>query len=193
MQKIPTLFRRNPENMKLVTAEVTPGCEWVLAGEGRATAKLNGTCCRITIKHGEAVIWRRREIKANKPLPVGFESAGHDAATMKTVGWVPCNVDDPSDQYHYEGLENLGKDVEPGTYELVGPKVQGNDHGYERHELVRHGSIPIVSLYEIGKEFGLTHTTIWTYCTSGQLGHYEGIVWHHDDGRMAKIKKRDFE
>jgi hypothetical protein len=21
---------------------------------------------------------------------------------------------------------------------------------------------------------------------------YEGIVWHHPDGRMAKLKKRDF-
>lgn len=42
MQKIPTLFVRDPSNPKAVTAEVNPDCAWVLAGEGIATRKPGG-------------------------------------------------------------------------------------------------------------------------------------------------------
>jgi hypothetical protein len=38
MKKIPTLFQRD-ETRRYVTDVVTPGCEWVLAGEGRATPR----------------------------------------------------------------------------------------------------------------------------------------------------------
>ena len=32
-----------------------------------------------------------------------------------------------------------------------------------------------------------------TTCGSGSKGHVvEGIVWHHPDGRMVKIKRKDF-
>jgi len=27
---------------------------------------------------------------------------------------------------------------------------------------------------------------------SGDCFRYEGVVWHHPDGRMAKLKRRDF-
>lgn len=45
MRKIPTLFVREflPNHKILITDQVTPGCEWVLAGEGVATRKLDGT------------------------------------------------------------------------------------------------------------------------------------------------------
>ena len=41
------------------------------------------------------------------------------------------------------------------------------------------------------------HTTTFTLTPSGlkdwlSAPHYEGLVWHHPDGRMAKIKRRDF-
>jgi hypothetical protein len=32
MRKIPTLFRRDPDDMRHLLPEVVPGCEWVLAG-----------------------------------------------------------------------------------------------------------------------------------------------------------------
>src|ERR1043165_2461985 len=45
MKKIPSLFERNYETDRLVRDEVVPGCEWVLAGEGKATVKFDGTSC----------------------------------------------------------------------------------------------------------------------------------------------------
>lgn len=49
MKKIPTLFERIYENHRVVgiTPNVTPGMEWVLAGEGTATVKIDGSCCAV--------------------------------------------------------------------------------------------------------------------------------------------------
>jgi hypothetical protein len=47
VEKILTLFKRDYEGKRLVYDEVVPGAEWVAAGEGVATVKWDGTCCRI--------------------------------------------------------------------------------------------------------------------------------------------------
>ena len=39
MKKIPTLFVRNPANMKLVTSEPDPEAAWVLDGHGIPPAR----------------------------------------------------------------------------------------------------------------------------------------------------------
>ena len=45
MEKIPTVFvRDDATNRKHVRDEVHPACGWVLAGEGVATRKFDGTC-----------------------------------------------------------------------------------------------------------------------------------------------------
>jgi hypothetical protein len=68
MRKIPTLFRRDPDDLKHVLPEVNPGCEWVLAGEGVATRKFDGTCVRFDGKSW----WARREVKPGKVPPAAF-------------------------------------------------------------------------------------------------------------------------
>jgi hypothetical protein len=45
MRKIVSLFKRDYEGTRLVHDEAVPGAEWVLAGEGTATRKFDGTCC----------------------------------------------------------------------------------------------------------------------------------------------------
>ena len=122
MKKIPTLFERNHDGDHLVRDEVTPGCEWVLAGEGVATRKRDGTCCLV--KGGE--LFKRREVKKGKPEPKGFIAAGdRDKVTGKIQGWMPVT---PEDKRHVEAWANEGplRDLADGTYELVGPKVNGN-------------------------------------------------------------------
>ena len=44
MRKIPTLFKRTYDGSRIkgICDEVTPGLEWVLAGEGQATVKIDG-------------------------------------------------------------------------------------------------------------------------------------------------------
>jgi hypothetical protein len=176
MRKIPTLFQRDwTGDRSRVTRSVTPGCEWVLAGEGQATRKFDGTCCMVR----DGILYKRRELRRSETPPSTFEAVGVDEETGKTVGWVPVG-DDPEDQYYREAI-SLGL-PSAGTFELIGPKVQGNPERATRHELVRHGIIP-----EDDAPRNFDDLSSWL---AGR--DIEGIVWHHPDGRMAKIKGRDF-
>lgn len=180
MKKIPTIFVRdwNGDRSRVLN-ESNPDCGWVFAGEGRATRKLDGTCCMVR----NGLLYKRREIKPGGKEPADFELSGHDEETGKTVGWVPV-CDGPDDRYHREAFSQCD-DWADGTYELIGPKVQGNPEGALTSVLVRHGYGLADSLKDAPRDFdGLAK---WF---AGR--NIEGIVWHHPDGRMAKIKARDF-
>lgn len=181
MRKILTLFRRDPDDMRRVLPEVTPGCEWVLAGEGVPTRKLDGTCVMYAER---GFWWARREVKPGKQAPVDFVPVAFDETTGKRVGWVPMESSAFA-KWHAEAAKHPeGRDADwlPGTYELIGPKINGNPEGAEGHELHRHGVISLDDAprtLEGLREYLLAH-------------EFEGIVWHHEDGRMAKLKRRDF-
>ena len=178
MQKIISLFQRNYDGDRLVRDEVVPGAEWVLAGEGVATQKFDGTCCMLC----DGVLYKRYEVKSGKTPPANFEAASEvDPNTGKQQGWVPVG-DGPEDRWHREAIDNL--DVkEDGTYELCGPKVQGNPENLSRHYLIPHGCVRIPSAPR-------TFNELREYFP--RAGTMEGIVWHHQDGRMVKIKAKDF-
>jgi hypothetical protein len=175
MRKIVSLFKREYEGTRLVYDEVVPGAEWVLAGEGIATRKFDGTCCMVK----EGKLYKRYDATAGKTPPAGFSPAQDpDPATGHWPGWVPVS-DSPDDRWHREAF--TGKEPD-GTYELCGPKVQGNPDKFERHVLVPHGK-------ETLGDAPRTFDALKTYLESREI---EGIVWHHQDGRMVKIKRRDF-
>lgn len=176
MKKTPTIFKRNPDNMAEVVNEPNPACAWVFNGEGVPTRKYDGTCCRV--KNGE--LWKRRELKKGKAQPEGFELADYDETTGKTVGWMPV-TDSKEDRWHLEAFWD-GRWPD-GTYELCGPKVQGNPEGFERHVLVPHSEA--TQYDDVPRDFD----GIRDFLDSMDI---EGLVFHHPDGRMAKIKKRDF-
>lgn len=178
MKKIPTLFERDPEDRAHVLPIVTPGCEWVMAGEGVPTRKFDGTC---TMFDGDRW-WARREIKAGKPEPTGWVQSEADPITGKRVGWEPIEQSSFA-KFHAEALEGAPV-FEPGTYELIGPKINGDPEGWGIHSLIRHGVVELLNPNPI------TYETLSDSLT-GDF-RFEGIVWHHPDGRMAKLKKRDF-
>lgn len=183
MQKIPTVFVRDPDDRAHVLPEVTPGCEWVLAGEGRATRKWDGTC---TMLDDEGNWWARREVKPGKNIPPGYQIAEHDEVTGKLVGWEPM-AQSSFAKLHAEALPNSAAG-RPGTYELLGPKINGNPDGFEVHVLMPHGWERLserIAIEASPRDFdGLRN---WLLARE-----YEGIVWHHTDGRRAKLKAKDF-
>lgn len=204
MKKIPTLFVRDPEDMSRVLPEVHPDCQWVLDGEGEATRKIDGTCMAY-LDLGQDPNWTssgpqwwvRREIKPGKEMPHGFYPVDTDEVTGKTVGWFPAERDGRWTQIQealrlVDGMSDAGDAAPPtfriGTYELIGPKINGNPEKYPHHRLVNHDDTERI------KVFSLTYEGIRDTCTQvlTRLG-WEGIVWHHEDGRMAKIKVRDFK
>lgn len=174
MKKIISLYARNYEGNRRVRDEIVPGAEWVPAGEGVATRKYDGTCCMV--RNGK--LWKRYEVKKGKTPPENFEAANApDPNTGKQQGWVPVG-DGPEDKWHREAFD--GQD--DGTYELCGPKMQGNPECYESHVLIPHGK-------DILEDAPRTYEAIRKYLAEHPI---EGIVWHHPDGRMVKIKGGDF-
>lgn len=143
-------------------------------------------------------IWRDKT--DFKPAPDGWQAAESEPNkhTGHWPGWLVVRPDLPENQYHAEGyywLRSLFSDefsppaALDGTYELVGPKVQGNPYNLNNHELWKHGLDFRDSKSPINetppRDFdGLKEWFSRNVC--------EGIVWHHPDGRMVKIKRRDF-
>ncbi len=182
MQKIISLFKRNYDGNRQVFPEVVPGAEWVLQGEGYATRKYDGTCCMIK----DGILFKRYEVKKGKTAPEDFTDAGPvDPNTGKQQGWRPVGVG-PEDKYHR--LAFFGTE-EDGTYELLGPKIQGNPEGRKIPELIKHGCTMLPRMFVVNNSTEQQFNEIFEFL---KLMDIEGIVWHHKDGRMVKIKKKDF-
>ncbi len=191
MRKIPTVFVRDPAtNLRHVRDEVNPGCEWVVAGEGVATRKYDGTCALLRMGR----LYKRRELKPGQEKPILFEVVDEDPVTGKRVGWMPVDRDAAEDRYFVEALDrhlNNGETLRDGTYELVGPKVQGNPERFPAHTLIRHADAQILGEPAGDDPVPRDFAGLRAYLTDPEF-LYEGIVWHHPDGRMAKLKRRDF-
>ena len=173
MKKIPTLYLRTEDRRHVDTSKVNPACQWVLDGEGIPTRKFDGTCVMVD---DDGYVWTRREVKSGKQPPPGFRLVEIDPMTGKQFGWEP--YDQSGFRVQIEEALELGP-FSPGTYELCGPKVNGNPENFIVHRLVRHGALvlprwsPLTLLNECRK-YG-----------------WEGVVWHHPDGRRAKLKVKD--
>lgn len=182
MRKIPTVFVRDRAT-GYVTGDVTPGCEWVLAGEGVPTRKWDGTCVMLD---DDGAWWARREVKRDRTPPPGWVEVDADPATGKRFGW------EPIEQSPFVKFWREAPDVPPvgaaqfmpGTYELCGPKINGNPEGLRDHFLIRHGSRWHVAWVADADTAGLIDC-----CRARGI---EGVVWWHPDGRRAKLKVRDY-
>lgn len=204
MKKIKSLFKRDYEGTHLVYNEVVEGCEWVINGEGIPTQKWDGTCCMI--KNG--VLYKRYDRKLNKSacsrkkkgfkgpwtihdfkdLPKNWTPAQmFDPVSGHWPGWLPVG-EGPEDKYFREALESYvsqhGANPEEGTYELIGEKVGTNDEQIMGHVIIAHGE-DLTDMSGCPRDFdGIKE---WL-----EDKDIEGVVWHHKDGRMCKIKKKDF-
>ena len=183
MRKIPTLFERAWDgDRRYVLPAVVPGCEWVINGEGTPTRKYDGACFMFD---GD-FWWARREVKEGKAEPPGFALLGTDPETGKRMGWVPAGQSSFA-KVHAAVLARFDPSLttwRTGTYELCGPKVNGNPEGFTTDTLVIHEDA--LTLEDAPRDFdGLA---AWLHAHP-----YEGIVWHGGPGgAMAKIKRRDF-
>ncbi len=179
MKKIPTMFERDWEgDRSRVMDRPHPYCGWVFAGEGVATRKMDGTCCMVRGNR----LFKRRELRKGELVPANFEETDFDSETGKTVGWLPIG-EGPEDRWHREAFA-LGTSWKDGTYELIGPKIQGNPESAPSHWLVSHAATP-----DLSDDPPRSFDALANWLADQNI---EGIVFHHPDGRMAKIKLRDF-
>lgn len=204
MKKIPSLFKRNYGGDRLVYDEVVPASEWVLSGEGLATVKYDGTACLIS----ENKLYKRYDRKLTKRARrCHFDKEGN-RITIGPIpeldfkpapnGWMPCEDEpnentghwpgwvsvghEPEDKWHRQAWIMGGHNLPSGTYELVGPKIQNNPYCLESHQLWVHGGTKIFNAPR-------TYEKLCEWFTEHEV---EGIVWHHPDGRMVKVKRTDW-
>lgn len=187
MKKMPCLFVREFHDKRsfTITREVTPGCEWVIAGEGVGSRKWDGTACAII----EGVLYKRYDAKRDrktgeyKPPPAGAIPCDEpDEVTGHWPHWIRVG-DEPESQWirrAYEVSKAAGHDLSDGTYEACGQKIGGNEE-IEDHVLYRHGAHEIIC----GRDFDTLKLVL-------EFQRIEGIVFAHPDGRFAKIRRADF-
>lgn len=189
MKKMPTLFNRQFEVHRVIKVlpELNSNCEWVINGEGVATRKWDGTCTLIQ----DGKVFRRYDCKKGKNPPVGFIPADDpDPVTGHWPGWLQLDLDNPKGdtKFWIEAINNSFKGnlkcVPNGTYELCGPKINGNHEHFDKHVLIKHGT-------DILEDVPRSYDGIREYLESHMI---EGIVFHRNNESqdMCKIKRSDF-
>lgn len=192
MKKIISLFQRNYETDRLVRDELVPGADWAIEGLGIPTRKIDGTSCL----YQSGTLYKRYDAKAGKAPPAGFLAAQDpDPVTQHWPGWLAIG-DGPEDRWHREALALLQSqtaEIAEWTYELIGPKVQGNAEHVETHQLIRHGSEVLDDLLLLQHQGQLSFETIKEYLAAHPI---EGIVWWRTlddmDADKVKVKRKDF-
>lgn len=181
-KKIPTLFKRVfDDGAVYITKDVTPGCEWVLAGEGEATERVDGAA----VARIDGVWYKRFDAKDGRKIPAGSIacSAHRDPVTGHWPHWTPAELKNPSNRWLAAAIDNtpwIGE--EDGTFELVGRHIQGNPYGLDDDFLERHGRIKIKDFprdFDGMREYFRTH-------------FIEGVVFWMDGQPQCKIKRSDF-
>lgn len=181
MQKIPTLFKREFKNHQVVSVfdEITPGMEWVLAGEGIATEKFDGACCAII----NGVFYRRYDAKKGKKPPENaIPCCDPDPITKHWPHWIPVDFDLPENKWFVEAYQLHCMKGLDGTYEVIGPHFQGNPYKLKSDILVRHGC---KILEDVPRNFD----GIKEYLHKNNI---EGIVFWKNGKPQCKIKRSDF-
>lgn len=181
---MPTLFVREFNDRGLmmgVTREVTPGCEWVLKGEGIATEKVDGAACAII----DGEFYKRFDYKMGRRKPNAEMIPCQPEPDPKTghwPHWVKVKFDWPQDKWFAQAFVNTPWCREDGTYEAVGKHFQGNPYGLDDDFLERHGRIRLV---DCPRGFD----GIRDFLCAQEI---EGVVFHRENGDMCKIKRTDF-
>lgn len=187
MKKIPSLFQREEAargKASQIVDKITPGCEWVLSpGKWQASRKWDGTAALVK----DGLLYARYDAKQGKAPPEGaIPCQEPDPITGHWPHWVLANR--PEDRWIREAASaffDFPKVTTPlpnGTYEAVGPKINGNPEGLPDHVLPRHGylTLPI---------HAVSFTGLRDFLFDNPM---EGIVFTHRDGRMCKVKRKDY-
>ena len=162
---------------------------WVFTEPAVATVKRDGTGVLITTE-GEILV--RRSVKKGKRIPQGFRLAETDPFTGHMFGVEPMEQSGFKAMLQ-EALPATGKTLEPGTYELCGPKVNGNPEGFDTHVLIRHGAevlpvIPNMQTVNPAEAFVLLKEIFTELKEQG----VEGVVWWGADDKRVKLRVKDF-
>jgi len=188
VRKMPALFTIDRVN-NIGTDEINPASEWIFTEPAIATIKRDGT--NITVM-SDGSVWARRAVKKGKVAPPNFILAETDSITGHSFGVEPMNQSSFK-KFILEALKNFEGELTEGTFELVGPRVQGNPENFEKHMLIPHGTeiaTEIPNMLEINKEEA--HSVLKEIFTDFKNRGIEGVVWAGAEGKRVKLRVKDF-
>jgi len=201
MKKIKSLFVRDFSNKECPARPVLNGdFRWVLDGKGKAYRKMDGMACMVM----DGKLYKRYDCKRGRTAPDGFIPCQEpDEVTGHWPGWVAVG-DGPEDALMVKcfnrnltiknGLGDviMKSPLDNGTYEFVGPKVNGNKEGLDDNLFMKHNLlINLISKDTLDLSVVVEKSYLQIYCFLKKY-RIEGIVWHRRNGEMVKIKRSDF-
>lgn len=186
VKKMPALFVIDRE-AHLATTELNEKATWIFDEPSRATLKKDGTSVTVT---EDGKIYARRSVKKGKKAPPGFILAEVDPYTGHSFGLEPVEQSGFAKMFT-EAAD--GQKLEPGTYELCGPKINGNPESLTAPRLMSHGSeeateIPDMRTMPKEQAFETLKGIFADYKSRG----IEGVVWWGENGKRTKLRVYDF-
>jgi hypothetical protein len=110
-------------------------------------------------------------------------------------GWYVDTDDSAEDKWILAAVRNTDASGWPdGEHpcEALGPSIQGNSLGLEDHRCVPF-NLQVPVFQDAPRSYAGLRDFLATLESKFVPGHLaEGIVFHHPDGRRAKIKRKDF-
>lgn len=201
MKKIPTILPKDPNNLKLVTnGELLKGIKYF-------QLKIDGTSVMIK----DNLLYARYDIKLiiNKKGKKTFLTK-EEVKHKIPIGAIPCQEPDeksghwphwilvdenPQFKYILEAFNNMKKsellNIVEGTYECIGPKIQGNPHNEEEHLLIPHNHSKLNYKIDFEK---MNENSFEYFKNLFKDFNWEGLVAYNDKCEpIGKIRRSDFD
>lgn len=183
MHKISTIFDRNWEGDKTVIDKLIVDFDF---SNAIATEKIDGMNVRVTVRNH---------------MPVRMEKRHNPDKTQKHLGIVDPWYEDidkygPEDKWLRDALFNTDfSSIPDGEWsgEAVGTNIQGNPLNLDKNMVVFF-TLDQCPVFE-NVPTSWSELKDWLPLQKSKFGNncgIEGIVWHGKDGRMCKIKTKDF-
>jgi hypothetical protein len=195
MKKIKTLLPKDPTDL----GKVIPGNPTTI-DVTHFSIKIDGTSCLIENgvpycrydvklfkrKNGKIIkTFTEEELKSK--LPDGaIPCQEPDTKSGHWPHWIPVSETNPEHQYILEGFKNLTLCVD-GTYECIGPKLQGNPHNEKHHIWIHHQAVELIFPVE-----NWLDNTYETFKSLFENFPWEGLVAYNGSDPVAKIRRTDF-
>lgn len=187
MRKIRTIFDRNWETNRKVNAKLAVDFNFE---EAIATEKLDGMNIRLTVRNGDIVrVEKRRNPSKSQKLNNILEPWYVDASAFES-----------QDKWIFDAIRHTNfKETIDGEWsaEAIGKNIQGNPLKLDNNQVFIF-SLPVwrskIILQDVPSAFeDLKEFLRFGKSRIGNDAAIEGIVWHHPDGNMVKIKRKDFD
>jgi hypothetical protein len=186
VKKMPALFVIDRE-AHVATTDINESAAWIFDEPARPTIKRDGTS--VTVSE-DGTIYARRMVRRGRKAPAGFIPAETDSYTGNTFGLEPVEQSGFAKMFKEA---SAGQTLAPGTYELCGPKINGNPESLTSHKLLSHGddaAVEIPDMRTIPREEAFE--TLKGIFAGYKKRGIEGVVWWGADGKRTKLRVKDF-